>query len=110
MHKPFLDEQPATCSGWQGTAFEVELPWMDGTHQWHPRSPGRLPDPVWNSTLVRIRGEFGEMPGLRLTQQQACALFGLPGSTSGWVLERLANDGFLVRTPHGVYMRREGAT
>ena len=73
-----------------------------------PRSPNRLPDLLWSSTLTRVRGEFDEMPGLRLTRLQASSLLGLPQPASGWVLERLANDGFLVRTPQGAYVRREG--
>ena len=81
---------------------------MNGQHQWQPRSPARLSEPTWTSTITRVRGEFDEMPGLRLTLEQARALLGLPEPASGWVLERLANDGFLVRTPQGVYMRREG--
>ena len=81
---------------------------MNGPHQWQPRSPRRLSDPLWESTLIRVRGEFDEMPGLRLTLAQAGALLGLPGPASGWVLERLAKDGFLARSPGGLYMRRQG--
>lgn len=58
--------------------------------------------------LTRVRGEFDEMPGLRLTPEQACALMGLPEVASGWVLDRLAKDGFLARSPQGLYMRRQG--
>ena len=67
-----------------------------------------MPEPIWQSTLTRVRGEFEEMPGLRVTEEQAQTLLGLPEPASGWVLERLAKDGFLARTPQGVYMRREG--
>lgn len=81
---------------------------MSDQHQWRPRSPSRLPDSVWQSTLARVRGEFEEMPGLCLTMEQARALLGLPEPASGWVLERLANDGFLARTAQGAYLRREG--
>jgi len=48
------------------------------------------------------------MPGLRLTQTQAGALLGLPEPATGWVLERLAKDSFLARSPGGLYMRRQG--
>ena len=81
---------------------------MDIQHQWQPRSPRRLSDPLWESTLSRVRGEFDEMPGLQLTLAQAGALLGLPEPASGWVFERLANDGFLARSPDGVYRRRQG--
>ena len=76
--------------------------------RWVPRSPRRMPDGIWQSTLTRVRGEFDEMPGLRVTEEQAQALLGLPKPASRWVLERLAKDGFLACTPQGVYMRREG--
>ena len=36
------------------------------------------------------------------------ALLGLPEPATGWVLERLAKDGFLARSPDGLYMRRQG--
>ncbi len=75
-------------------------------HQWHPRSPERLPDPLWQATLTRVRGEFSEMPCLRVTPAQACLLLGLQQPASHWVLERLTEEGFLARTPDGEYMRR----
>ena len=82
---------------------------MHGRYQWQPRSPRRLPDPAWRSILVRVRGEFEEMPGLHLTLHQARALLGLPEPASGWVLEQLAKDGFLTRSADGGYVRRDGS-
>jgi hypothetical protein len=75
-------------------------------HNWRRRSPYRLPDLVWQATLNRIRSEFEEMPSLRVTLNQAKRLFGLPEPASAWVLRTLTNEGFLVRTPRGEYMRR----
>jgi hypothetical protein len=75
-------------------------------HNWRRRSSYRLPDLVWQATLNRIRGEFEEMPSLRVTLNQAKRLFGLPEPASAWVLRTLTNEGFLVRTPRGEYMRR----
>jgi hypothetical protein len=74
---------------------------------WHRRSPNRLPDVVWNATVHRVRSEFEEMPCLRVTLEQARLLFGLPSQTSGWVLSRLASDGFLMQTGAGEYVRRK---
>ena len=71
-----------------------------------PRSPHRLPDGLWDATLSRVRGEFQEMPGMRLTPQQAASLMGLREPVSTWVLERLEADGHLSRTPQGEYVRR----
>ena len=73
---------------------------------WHERSPDRLPDGLWQATITRVRGEFQEMPGMRITALQAQALLGLIGPVAGWVLSKLETDGFLSRTPHGEYVRR----
>jgi hypothetical protein len=72
---------------------------------WHPRSSERISDAEWSSTLNRIRAEFSEMPCLRVTPQQARALFGLPSPLSDWVLDRLSRDGFL-ESRNGEYLRR----
>ena len=74
--------------------------------QWRQRSPERLPDGEWSATLVRVRGEFEEMPCMRVTLEQARSLLGLTEPASSWVLERLAAEGFLARTPQGEYVRR----
>jgi hypothetical protein len=53
--------------------------------------------------LSRIRGEYREMPGLRLTFTQACRLWQLDGTTCNEVLERLLVERFLQRTSDGSY-------
>ena len=78
---------------------------MQLSHPWHPRSPERLPDGEWKATVVRVRSEFDEMPCLRVTPEQARVLFGLP-ETADAILNRLAEEGFLVQTPEGQYVRR----
>ena len=70
------------------------------------RSPQRLPDVLWEATIARVRGEFQEMPGMRLTSQQAESLLGLCDPVSTWVLDRLEAEGYLTRTPQGEYVRR----
>lgn len=55
--------------------------------------------------LRRVRGEFLEMPGLRLTFQQARRLWGLDDETCGWVLDSLIDRGFLVREHDEQYAR-----
>ncbi len=57
----------------------------------------------------RIRGEFLEMPGLRLTAQQASRLWAVDRTTSEFVLDRLADAGFLSRTREGAYLRSSAA-
>ena len=55
--------------------------------------------------LRRIRGEFLEMPGLRLTCAQAQRLWGLDVQTCALVLEQLVDVQFLIRASDGRYMR-----
>jgi hypothetical protein len=57
----------------------------------------------------RVRGEFLEMPGLRLTPQQASRLWALDRATSEQVLNRLTSSGFLFRTREGAYLRTSAA-
>ena len=57
------------------------------------------------SRLVgRVRGEFLEMPGLRLTPAQAARLWALDRGTSEQILDRLTTIGFLLRTREGAYL------
>lgn len=51
----------------------------------------------------RIRGEYLEMPGLRLTARQAQRRFGLSATTCDDVLEDLLQSGFLSRTAKGIF-------
>jgi hypothetical protein len=54
----------------------------------------------------RIRLDYVEMPGLRLTFWQAQRLWNLPDGVCERALERLTLSGFLVRTRDGSYLRR----
>jgi hypothetical protein len=59
-----------------------------------------LPDAL----LARIRGEYREMPGLRLTLAQACRLWQLDAPTCEAVLGHLVDDRFLFRTRDGAFV------
>lgn len=59
--------------------------------------------------LYRIRGEFLEMPGLRLTIEQASRLWHLDAAICASALMRLVADHFLTRTRHGAYVRLDQA-
>lgn len=56
--------------------------------------------------LLRVRGEYLEMPGLRLTLPQAARLWGLDQGLALALLEALVEAGFLARTSDGRYCRR----
>lgn len=55
--------------------------------------------------LQRIRGEFLEMPGLRLTPEQARRLWSLDLDTCRRLLEALVEAKFLACNPDGTYFR-----
>jgi DNA-binding MarR family transcriptional regulator len=59
--------------------------------------------------LERIRSEFLEMPGLRLTPNQAARLWALDRTTSERVLDGLVDAGFLGRSRDGAYLRASAA-
>ena len=54
--------------------------------------------------LEIVRGEFLEMPGLRLTRKQAQRLWALDGDTCDALLSTLESSRFLRRTRDGEYM------
>ena len=56
------------------------------------------------ATLHRIRGEFREMPGLKLTIAQAARLWQLDPASSREFLDALVMDGMLRRKGDGVYL------
>ena len=66
------------------------------------------PKPV-DEVLRRVQGEFMEMPGLRLTEAQACRLWGLDEASCVALLSALVDAKFLVRTTSGAFMRVEHA-
>ena len=56
----------------------------------------------------RIRGEFLEMPGLRLTLAQARRLWRLDETACDAVLGALVDARFLARTRDGAFIRLDG--
>ena len=59
-----------------------------------------IQDVVW-----RIRGEFLEMPGLRLTTEQARRLWRLDETACDAVLGALVDSRFLAKTRDGAFVR-----
>jgi hypothetical protein len=57
--------------------------------------------------LRRVRGEFMEMPGLRLTESQARRLWNLDQTLCESLLSTLVETKFLFRTRDGAFMRME---
>lgn len=60
--------------------------------------------PSLDSLVARIRGEYLEMPGLRLTFAQACRLWQVDAPTCEMLLEQLVREAFLRKTLDGSYI------
>ena len=58
-----------------------------------------------DSLLARLRAEFLEMPGLRLTLRQAQYLCGVERAECQQMLDSLVDAKFLCVRPDGAYMR-----
>jgi len=58
-------------------------------------------------TLCRIRAEYQEMPGLKLTPAQAQRLLGLDRQLCDVLLVELVLTGFLSQTSDGAFVRRD---
>jgi hypothetical protein len=58
-----------------------------------------------NALLTRIRAEYLEMPGLRLTREQAQRLCGAEPWLCQRVLNMLVDAKFLCVKPNGIYAR-----
>jgi hypothetical protein len=61
-----------------------------------------------DAIVRRVREEFHEMPGLRLTPAQATRLWGLEHTTCRAVIDALVASAFLRWTPTGSITRAEG--
>jgi hypothetical protein len=57
--------------------------------------------------LTRVRAEFREMPGLRLTLPQAARLWQVEPAVCGEVLQTLVAERFLLRTRSGSFTRTD---
>ena len=62
-----------------------------------------------DDVLRRIKGEFLEMPGLRLTLAQAQRLWGLDRFACDSLLGALVDAKFLRKTRDGAFVRSEGS-
>jgi len=54
--------------------------------------------------VIRIRGEYREMPGLRLTIAEACRLWQMDSAACEAALHTLVGEGFLARTSRGAFI------
>jgi len=99
-----------TTAGWKshaGSAGRVNRPQRRPIHVRRIRRGNVTTGddtPSLGSLVARVRGEYCEMPGLRLTFAQACRLWQVETSTCERLLEQLVREGFLSKTDNGVYI------
>ena len=63
----------------------------------------RMEPETLTALLVRVRGEYREMPGLRLTVRQAARLFAIPPDVADEVLRGLRRASVLTLSTDGCY-------
>jgi hypothetical protein len=61
----------------------------------------------FEAVLRRVRSEFMEMPGLRLTPAQARRLWGVEREVCHAIIDALIDSAFLRWTPAGALVRSE---
>lgn len=66
--------------------------------------------PPIGDLLQRIKSEYLEMPGLRLSPCQAHRLWGIDPNVCDALLAALVDAGFLDRTRDGAFVRYNGET
>jgi hypothetical protein len=72
------------------------------------KQKSRRESPPPELLVARVRGEYVEMPGLRVTLEQACRLWQVDVSTCETLLEHLVRAGFLRKTDSGFYIAAVG--
>ena len=70
--------------------------------------PVNLDTREFHELVDRVRSEFLEMPGLRLTLPQAARLWGLDLRSCEAVVDALIRSAFLQRTSTGAVTRVDG--
>jgi len=69
----------------------------------------REPSRGMQDVVRRVRGEYLEMPGLRLTKKQARRLWRLDERACDAVLDALVDARFLARTRDGAFVRHDNS-
>ena len=68
--------------------------------------PTVVPEAGHTEAAARVRDEFGALPGLALTAEQARLVFDLDREMCDRILGSLVAEGFLARTAQGAYRHR----
>jgi hypothetical protein len=64
-----------------------------------------ITSPRRSALLQRVREQYREMPGLKLTEPQATRLFGVEPSVCAAMLRALVMENFLSRAGDGLFVR-----
>lgn len=62
---------------------------------------------TFDEVLERIRREYHALPGLQLTTEQACRVWGLSDAECWSLMTRLVDTRFLARTDDGAFVRAD---
>ena len=60
-----------------------------------------------DDVVLRVRSEYMEMPGMRLTPAQAQRLWGIDAVATRSVIQTLVETKFLRETPDGAFVRAD---
>lgn len=71
-----------------------------------PHATNTFPNEASTDLQWRVRGEYLEMPGLRLSLEQAARMWAVDRESCGTVLDALVSARFLQRDQDGRYSRR----
>jgi hypothetical protein len=104
-HHTFDDDGIYLCdrAGWPHNEGHPATPLSQNEEEMTLPSLGKT-----DLVLQRIRGEYLEMPGLRLTVKQACRFWSLDEQTCARLLESLVDAGFLARVGQDGYCLGDG--
>ena len=68
-----------------------------------PSPSAGTPPPLIAALVERVRGEFLNIPGLCLTEAQACRFWNMEPLVCAAILRAFVDTGFLVKTRAGMY-------
>ena len=68
-----------------------------------PSPSAGTPPPLIAALVERVRGEFLNIPGLCLTEAQACRFWNVEPLVCAAILQALVDTGFLVKTRTAMY-------
>jgi hypothetical protein len=105
--------EPRWTQKWQRDERDGVMSGLSISDRHSPNAAHRLPQDgdaiADDQLLLRVRGEYTEMPGLHLTVAEASRLWQVDRRVCEALLTRLVEEQFLMRTPKGEFTQRREA-